>query len=83
MATWQTQDAKARFSELLDTVATDGPQVISRRGVKTAVIVPIEQWERAVNGSKRTLLEVLQSGPQWDIPLPPRGRMRHRKPIKF
>jgi len=33
MATWQTQEAKARFSELLDAAEKKGPQVITRRGV--------------------------------------------------
>ncbi|WP_341237986.1 type II toxin-antitoxin system prevent-host-death family antitoxin [uncultured Limnobacter sp.] len=32
MQTWPVQDAKARFSELLDTCLRDGPQAVSRRG---------------------------------------------------
>jgi len=43
---WQVYDAKARFSELLDTALKDGPQVITRRGVETAVLVPIDEWKR-------------------------------------
>ena len=42
MASWQVQDAKARFSELLETSLSEGPQVVTRRGVETAVLVPIE-----------------------------------------
>jgi len=41
---WAVQDAKARFSELLDASISDGPQIITRRGVETAVLVPIERW---------------------------------------
>ncbi len=44
--TWQVQEAKARFSELLETTLAEGPQVVTRRGVETAVIVPFEQWRR-------------------------------------
>ena len=46
MASWQVQDAKARFSEFLDATIKKGPQVVTRRGVKTAVLVPIKEWER-------------------------------------
>ena len=41
MATWPVQDAKARFSELLDKTLKKGPQVVTRRGVEVAVLVPI------------------------------------------
>jgi PHD/YefM family antitoxin component YafN of YafNO toxin-antitoxin module len=39
MSTWQVQDAKARFSELLDAALEKGPQVVTRRGAETAVLV--------------------------------------------
>jgi len=32
MDAWQVQDAKARFSELLDTTLNKEPQVVTRRG---------------------------------------------------
>ena len=44
--TWQVQDAKARFSEFLEASLKQGPQVVTRRGVEAAVLVPIEQWRR-------------------------------------
>ena len=83
MATWQTQEAKARFSELLDAAEKKGPQVITRRGVETAVLVPIREWKASKPQDTRTLVEVLQSGPQFEIPIPPRGRMKRRKTIVF
>jgi antitoxin Phd len=46
MASWQVQDAKARFSELLDAAVTKGPQIMIRRGVETAVVLPIDEWRR-------------------------------------
>ena len=46
MKHWPVQDAKARFSELLDASVTDGPQMVTRRGVETAVVVPVEEWRR-------------------------------------
>ena len=43
MTSWQVQDAKARFSELLDATIKNGPQVVTRRGIETAVLVPIQR----------------------------------------
>ena len=85
MGTWQLQEAKAKLSAVIDLAATDGPQTITRRGVETAVIVPIDEWRRlqATPAPKRTLLEVLQSGPQYDLNIPPRGQHKHRKPVIF
>jgi prevent-host-death family protein len=83
MGSWALQDAKARLSEVVDTAKRDGPQIITRRGVEEVVVVPIAQWRQMKGGPKRTLLEVLQSGPQFDLNIPPRGRMRMRKPVKF
>jgi antitoxin Phd len=43
---WQVHDAKTRFSEFLDASLRDGPQVVTRRGVEAAVLVPIDEWRR-------------------------------------
>ena len=45
-AAWQLQDAKSRFSELVDDALRDGPQVVTRRGEAVVVIVPIETWRK-------------------------------------
>ena len=42
MHTWSVQDAKAKFSELLECCTLEGTQLITKRGVQTAVLVPIE-----------------------------------------
>ena len=41
MKHWPVQDAKARFSELLETCLREGPQVVTKRGSETAVLVPL------------------------------------------
>ena len=83
MRSWQLQEAKAKFSEVIETAERHGAQLITRRGVETAVVVPIAQWKRLHEHPRPTLLEILQSGPHFDLPIPPRGKMRHRKPVKF
>ena len=57
--TWQVQDARARFSELLKTSLAEGPQIVTRRGVETAVLVPIDQWRRLEKMSSPNLKELL------------------------
>jgi Antitoxin Phd_YefM, type II toxin-antitoxin system len=36
MTKWQLQEAKARFSELIDDTLEKGPQVVTRRGAGTS-----------------------------------------------
>jgi len=76
---WQVYDAKARFSELLDAALKDGPQVITRRGVETAVLVPIDEWKRLKSGSLPNIKDILldPNGPH-DLNIPPRRRFRLR-----
>jgi antitoxin Phd len=84
MSVWQVQEAKARFSELLNTAVEKGPQVVSRRGVETAVLVPIEEWRRLQGASRPTLKDVLLGpGPRFNIRIPPRGKYRHRPVVEF
>ena len=45
-ATWAVAEAKARFSELMERALTDGPQIITRKGRPTVVVVSDEEWQR-------------------------------------
>lgn len=87
MASWQLQDAKARLSELIDKVESEGTQVITRRGVETVAVVPIDEWKRLTESAKPTLKDVLLSREfifdDLDKVIPPRGKLRLRKPIDF
>lgn len=79
MGSWQVQDAKARFSEFLDATIKKGPQVVTRRGVETAVLVPIEEWnrlQRAARPSFKTLL--LAQDARCENLIPERRRLRRR-----
>jgi antitoxin Phd len=83
MKTWPVQDAKARFSEMLDSCVAEGPQLVSRRGAVTAVLVPIAQWERLQAANAATLKDVLLSDAYFrgDLDVPARGQFRPRPPI--
>lgn len=79
MHTWQLQQAKAKLSEVIEVAAKHGPQTITQRGIETAVIVSIEEWKRLRPEKERTMLEILQAGPRFEIPLPDRHSIRMRK----
>ena len=84
MGAWQVQDAKARFSELLETSLAEGPQVVTRRGVETAVLVPIEQWRRLLRMTKPDRKEVLLAPePRTETLVPPRREYRRREAPRF
>ena len=79
MKNWPVQDAKARFSELLDACVSEGPQVVTRRGTETAVLVPIDEWKRLNNAARPSLKELLLSDEaRMDFNIPPRGKAKRR-----
>jgi prevent-host-death family protein len=84
MKSWSVQDAKARFSELLDTCLKQGPQIVTKRGADAAVLVGVEEWRRLRRSARPTLKELLlAASPRSDVPLPPRGRRLRRKPVRL
>ena len=84
MHSWQLQDAKARFSEFLDAALEKGPQVVTRRGVEEAVLVPIEQWRKIQRDSRPTIKDLLLSPePRFDDIAPKRGNWKRRTPTYF
>jgi antitoxin Phd len=84
MSSWQLQEAKARFSEFLNATLTQGPQVVTRRGIEAAVMVPIDEWRRMQTAARRpSIKELLLSGPRFDMVIPKRTRWKRRPPIDF
>ena len=81
MKHWPVQDAKARFSEFLDTCVREGPQVVTRRGEKTAVLVPMAEWKRLCEAARPSLKALLLTDfGRAQMTLPARGRAS-RRPI--
>jgi prevent-host-death family protein len=80
MRAWPVQDAKARFSEMLETCLREGPQVVTKRGADAAVLVPVTDWQRIKRAAKPTLKELLLTDDaRGDLNIPPRGGRRRRK----
>ena len=77
MTTWTTQDAKAKFSELLDTCVAQGAQVVTRRGQPTAVMVPMDEWTRLTQNAPPSLRDLLmQTEDRFELDLPSREAMQ-------
>lgn len=82
--TWQVQEAKARFSELVQKSLAEGPQIVTYRGVETAVVVPIEQWRRMERLTRRNIKEwLLAPEARAEIPVPTREQADRRPPPTF
>jgi antitoxin Phd len=84
MTKWQLQDAKARFSKLIEDTLVKGPQIVTRRGIDTAVVISVDEWRKLKDEKRLTWKEVLLGdGPRFELPLPKRGGLKSRKPPVF
>ena len=84
MNSWQLQDAKARFSEFLDAALKEGPQMVTRRGLEAAVLVPIDEWRRLQREGRRNIKELLLGEvPRFEDIVPRRGMSKRRGAIDF
>ncbi len=59
MREWPVQDAKARFSELLEASRSRGPQTVTKRGKPEAVVVSADEWARMTGARARNIVEIL------------------------
>lgn len=81
MQTWPIQDAKARFSEFLETCLSEGPQMVTKRGAEAAVLVGVDEWRRLQAAARPSLKQLLLSNEgRGEIKLPTRGLARRRPP---
>lgn len=84
MSGWPVQEAKARFSEMLQATLTRGPQLVTLRGVEAAARVSVEEWYRLEARARPSLKEFLTASQGLgEILVPPRGSWPHRPPPDF
>ena len=69
---WLLQDAKARFSELVRRVRSDGPQHVTVHGRDEVVVIAAEDFRR-LQGEQtgKALVEALQASPHREVDLVP------------
>ena len=60
--TWQLQEAKNRFSELINRALSEGPQVVTRRGEEVVVVVSKLEYEKIIK-AQPDLVEFFRQSP--------------------
>jgi prevent-host-death family protein len=69
---WLLQDAKARFSELVRKVRSEGPQHVTVHGRDEVVVIAAEDFRRLKGDmTGRALVEAIQASPHREIELEP------------
>jgi prevent-host-death family protein len=62
---WPLQDAKNRFSEVVQRARREGPQTVTLRGERAAVVLSAADYD-ALTRDRPSLVDDLLSGPDWD-----------------
>lgn len=59
---WQLQEAKNKFSSLVDKAHQDGPQIVTRHGKESVVVIAIEDYQK-MSRPKSDLLSFFRNSP--------------------
>jgi prevent-host-death family protein len=79
---WQVQEAKARFSEMLERAVSDGPQFVTKHGKEAAVLLSVDAWRDLEARARPSLKELLMSDDaRTDELVPPRRKIKLRPPV--
>ncbi len=81
MTDWPLQDAKNRFSAVVDAALAGDPQRVTRRGRPAVVVLAVDEYERLRDIEKANaptfaelLLDIPQDGHEFDrLSVPPRS----------
>ena len=76
MDSWKLQDAKARFSEVVERALHDGPQIVTRHGENAVVIVAYRDFVGAE--PTQDFKDVLMSIPRLGLEIKPSRRRPRR-----
>jgi prevent-host-death family protein len=67
---WLLQDAKARFSELVRRVRSEGPQRVTVHGRDEVVVISAEEFRRLKGDlTGKALIAAMQASPHRDVDL--------------
>ena len=62
---WHLQDAKNQFSKVVQKARSEGPQIVTLRGERAAVVLSSADYD-ALTGNRPDIVEDLLAGPAWD-----------------
>ena len=80
--TWQLQEAKSRFSELVETVLSKGAQTVTKHGKPAVVVISAEEYQKQ-SKPRRSFAEALRSCPAELGPLIAQRKKRTSRTIHF
>lgn len=66
--TWQLQEAKSKFSELVEHAIAEGPQIVTKRGVDSVVVISIKDFQK-LKKPKNELLSFFENSPKYELDL--------------
>ncbi len=78
---WQLQDAKNQFSKVVQKARNEGPQEITVRGERAAVLLSANDYD-ALRAGRPTLVDALLNGPAWDDALADAVNNRAKMPSR-
>lgn len=78
---WHLQDAKNNFSKLVQRAIKEGPQTVTLRGERAAVVLSAEDYDRLTR-SKPSLAEYILNGPVLDDEIVDEINRRDKKPSR-
>ncbi len=65
---WQLQDAKNRFSQLVKLAESKGPQIITVRGQESVVVISVKEYKKLIT-KKGSLVDFMRNSPMSDVDL--------------
>ena len=90
MTEWSLQDAKNRFSAVVNAALAGEPQRVTQRGEPAVVVIAVEEYERLCKGEPDNtssfvehLLAIPKATADDTFELPPRTRDFHLRDIDF
>ena len=78
---WPLQNAKNRFSEVVQSARREGPQTVTLRGERAAVVLSAADYDALIR-DRPSLVDDLLSGPQWDDSFAEAVEARAKRPSR-
>ncbi len=64
--TWQLQEAKSKFSQLVEDAMHKEPQIVTKHGDKAVVVLSFEEYTK-ITKPKKDLVKFLRESPLTDV----------------
>lgn len=59
---WQLQEAKNKFSQVVEEAVQHGPQIVTKRGVEVAVVISYSEYRRMM-AERKNIVDFFRESP--------------------